>query len=82
MAETMAHEVGHYMGLFHVVEGGYSSFDAIGDTPRCNGQNQCQNMLGDNNMYPFSLCSAQGCVRQRVLTPGQLEVSNRYLATD
>jgi len=32
---TVAHELGHYMGLFHTTESGGGSFDPISDTPEC-----------------------------------------------
>ena len=32
---VLAHEMGHYLGLFHTSETGGSSFDPISDTPEC-----------------------------------------------
>jgi hypothetical protein len=43
LAETMAHEAGHWLGLFHLVESNYNGTqtiytrDAISETPRCTG---------------------------------------------
>lgn len=43
MGETIAHEAGHWLGLFHLVENGYHTTatiytrDAISETPRCTG---------------------------------------------
>lgn len=34
-AETMAHEGGHYLGLFHTSEAKGTTFDPIDDTPEC-----------------------------------------------
>jgi hypothetical protein len=34
-AQVLAHEVGHYMGLFHTSEQNGFSFDPVEDTPRC-----------------------------------------------
>ena len=35
LGETMAHEVGHQLGLFHTTEAGGDSFDILEDTPEC-----------------------------------------------
>lgn len=35
LGRTMAHEIGHYLGLFHVHESDGTSLDPLGDTPRC-----------------------------------------------
>lgn len=35
MGETMAHEVGHQLGLFHTTEDTGTEHDPIGDTPEC-----------------------------------------------
>ncbi len=34
-ADTMAHELGHYLGLFHTTERSGRLFDPISDTPEC-----------------------------------------------
>ena len=79
MGETMAHEVGHYMGLFHPVEGSYQDWDAIDDTEACDSWRSCESALGDNLMYPYPLCSGGTCEAQDVLTDGQQGVVHRYL---
>lgn len=38
-AETMAHELGHQIGLFHTTESDGRHFDPIGDTPECPAEN-------------------------------------------
>lgn len=78
MGETMAHESGHYMGLFHPVESDYASYDALDDTPACGSANACENQLGDNLMFPYPLCYGQSCDPQGELSDGQTGVSQRY----
>lgn len=82
MGETMAHEVGHYLGLFHPVEMGWDWFDAIGDTPRCDSMNECEGDLADNLMFPYPVCSDGECVRQTLLSGGQQGVANRYVGVE
>jgi hypothetical protein len=79
MGETMAHEVGHYMGLFHVVEGGYSAWDALDDTVDCTRPRDCEDALGTNLMYPYSICSQSGCVNADQMTLDQVAVKQRYM---
>lgn len=83
MGETMAHECGHYMGLFHPVEWNYDAWDAIADTPNCDRRNSCENDLGDNLMFPYPVCDYdyENCVPQGTLTVGQSAVQQRYTGT-
>jgi hypothetical protein len=39
-AYILAHEIGHYLGLYHTTEGDGASFDPLRDTPQC-GCAQC-----------------------------------------
>jgi len=78
MGETMAHEVGHYMGLFHPVEDGYNYWDALDDTPRCETWRTCEEALGANLMFPYSICSGSDCVATEELTADQHGVAHRY----
>ncbi|MBI4666242.1 MAG: hypothetical protein HY751_07530 [Nitrospinae bacterium] len=60
---TMAHELGHFLGLFHPTESDGAQFDPISDTPECpasqydsdhDGQvtaEECQQAGGDNLMF-------------------------------
>jgi len=73
VAETMAHEVGHQLGLFHTTESDGSFHDPLGDTPECtndwNGDDlvdawECEDDGGDNLMFWSANLSA-------VLTPDQ-----------
>ncbi|MCA9567982.1 MAG: hypothetical protein KC656_09070 [Myxococcales bacterium] len=80
MGETIAHEVGHYLGLYHPVEGSWSAWDNLDDTPDCTSSQECTATLGDNLMFPYPVgCSAQnGCDPQETLTPEQGAVANHY----
>ncbi len=79
MGETMAHEVGHYTGLYHPVEDGFESWDALSDTAQCTQRRDCEDELGTNLMFPYSICDQSGCVVTEDLTPGQSGVMQRYL---
>lgn len=81
--ETLAHELGHYMGLFHPVDydARYAPFawDALSDTDECRDLDDCDVALGDNNMYPFPVCpSFDNCTFQQVLSTDQAAVLHRH----
>jgi hypothetical protein len=83
--ETMAHEVGHYLGLYHPVEDGYDYWDALDDTEECSSWTRCDEDLGSNLMYPYPVCTGAGagtCVRQDELTGMQAGVANGYLGIE
>ena len=84
LGETMAHEVGHYLGLFHPVEISLESWDALDDTPACSTQSGCEDQLGDNLMFPYPVYDALsgGYVSQDQLSDDQAAVQNRYTAVD
>lgn len=61
-AQTMAHEAGHYLGLFHTSEASGKSFDPLLDTAPCPSKfdsdgdgylsaKECQGMGADNLMF-------------------------------
>ena len=86
LGETMAHEMGHYVGLFHPVEldgygnpSGYS--DALDDTPSCGSSGDCLGQLGTNLMYPYRTCADASCERQDDVTAQQGAVMQRYTGT-
>jgi hypothetical protein len=79
-AETLAHEVGHFVGIFHPVEDGWAAWDALTDTENCGSQSGCIGALGNNLMFPFPICGAGGtCAVQQDLTTGQRAVMNHYV---
>lgn len=51
--QILAHEVGHYIGLFHTSESNGFSHDPLPDTPECSRiSQQCPDI--DNLMFPFA----------------------------
>jgi hypothetical protein len=83
--ETMAHEVGHYLGLFHPVEQDYRSWDALSDTEECSAWAACDTRLGSNLMYPYPVCDGRGassCVRQTEVTDAQAGVLHRWIGVE
>jgi hypothetical protein len=79
--ETLAHEVGHYTGLFHPVEDGWQYWDALSDTSDCGSASACESDLGDNLMFPYPVCDWEECVHQDNLSAGQQGVMHRYTGT-
>lgn len=60
LAQTMAHEGGHYLGLFHTTEAEGTAFDPLPDTPQCTsdanrdgvvGYNECTGSGAENLMF-------------------------------
>lgn len=78
MGETMAHEVGHFMGLFHPVEQSFDRWDACDDTPQCTSSSVCEDQLGSNLMYPAPVCDLTTCIEQGDLSDVQVEILQRY----
>lgn len=78
LGETLAHEVGHYLGLFHPVETDWDMWDAIDDTAECDSQTTCVGQLGTNMMFPFPVCGVATCQAQEDLTPLQQSAMNHY----
>ena len=79
--ETLAHEVGHYTGLFHPVEDGWRYYDALSDTDDCTSTSSCESALGDNLMFPYPVCSWTDCTPQDQLSEKQQGVMHRYIGT-
>jgi hypothetical protein len=70
----MAHEMGHYIGLFHPVEMSYNRWDDLRDTEECGGAFSCERDLGYNLMFPYSLCNFTSCESQYQITDDQAGV--------
>lgn len=76
--ETMAHEVGHYMGGFHPVEQNWDNWDLVRDTVECADEAGCVGAFRDNLLFPYPVCGPSVCVPQTELTPGQAVVWQNY----
>lgn len=81
MGETMAHEVGHYQGLFHPVESSFDFWDALPDTPHCASAATCEDQLGANLMFPYAICDADDCLATDEVTADQQGVVHRYIGS-
>lgn len=79
--ETMAHETGHFAGLFHPVEIDLTYQDALDDTPDCETRARCESLLGQNNLFPYPVCGRAGCLSQDELTDDQVGVLHRFTGT-
>jgi hypothetical protein len=78
LGETMAHEIGHYLGLFHPVENSWDRWDALSDTEDCDDLQVCEDQLGTNVMFPYPVCENNICEIQDSLTLEQQAVIQRY----
>lgn len=70
MTETVAHELGHYLGLYHTSEGDRQFHDPIPDTVECT-DTDCPDEFWLNLMTP-------GTENRTVLTSGQSRVVRRH----
>ncbi len=88
LGETIAHEMGHYAGLFHPIDiiGANVAFrDPLPDTADCTATINCltNDDLIRNLMFPFTVPeddSGETTVAQERLTSGQRGVLNLYSA--
>lgn len=76
--ETMAHEVGHFQGMFHPNETDFEAWDALEDTDKCRTRAACEAANGNNLMYPITVT---GIGPQEDLTPEQLGVMMQYVGS-
>ncbi len=82
LGETMAHEAGHYLGLFHPVQlnGAATTFDPLADTPECDSIAGC-NAVGLTGNVMFQSPVA-GVFAQQDLTVNQGQVINLQAIVD
>lgn len=81
LGSSIAHEVGHYLGLHHPFEKDYATWDALSDTPECGDYATCIEDFFDNLMYPGRVCEAPGdCYLPTELTRQQIGVVQRAMA--
>jgi hypothetical protein len=75
--QTLAHEVGHFLGLRHTTEHGGTEADPIQDTPVCSNPDRGTSCPDATNfMFPFSLGNTQ-----EGISDGQGFVLRRTLLT-
>ena len=88
LGETIAHESGHFMGLFHPVDFAgnvVAASDPLSDTDSCSFNTQCvaNTNLNTNLMFPNPVPDNRGnYIPQNRLTAEQKGVLNRYAAVD
>jgi hypothetical protein len=80
--ELLAHEVGHYLGLFHPTEDTWDRWDAHTDTAECGSRTACEATLGTNVMFPYVVCRGADCPAQSDLTPQQVGSLHAYTGVD
>lgn len=83
MGETIAHEIGHQLGLFHPTESDGVSFDALDDTPECDlathdtdgdGSVSAEECLADGGALNLMFWVAGDGLRQRQLSSTQVQI--------
>lgn len=72
LSTTMAHEMGHYLGLYHTSEADGLLHDPIADTPECSESFGCAEDFEQNIMTP-----GEG-EKRWILTEGQASVIKRH----
>ena len=88
LGETLAHESGHYLGLFHPIDFSGSSVvatDPLDDTASCGFITECisNDDLARNLMFPSPVSDGSGgFIPQSVLTSDQRGVMNRYIVAN
>lgn len=82
--ETIAHEMGHYLGLYHPIDDSegvqenFDLYDNLADTPQCTTTAECEPLLGNNLMFPYPICFTNSCMPQDTLSREQVGILQRY----
>lgn len=86
VAPTLAHEMGHYLGMLHLSEphkqdGSFpNEHDQFADTPQCGAEGQCEDAFLENVMISTAWAQRNGTDPddRRKLSPGQIAIAKRH----
>jgi len=77
LGETAAHEMGHFLGLFHTTESSGSSHDPLSDTPECTKSSASANNCVGSGTENLMFWSAWSGGNQTTLSQQQADVIAR-----